>query len=94
MTSLCQGVKNSLKWRTKRTTEDSSSAITVITEVTVVLVRSAENRAEVVSREAAAEVTTQREGEEGVKEADSTTTLRDLVVVMDRENLATTRESR
>jgi len=74
--------------------EDSSNATTVITEVTVVLVHLAEDRAEVVSREAAAEVTTQREGEEEVKEADSTTTLRDLVVVMVRENLATTRESK
>ena len=58
----------------------------------MVLVHSAEDRAEAVLREA--EVKTQREGEEEVKEVDSTTTLRDLVVVMDRENLATTRESR
>ena len=94
MTSSCQGVKNCLKWRMKRATEGSSSVTTIITEVTVVLVHSAEDRAEAVLREAAAEVKTQREGEEEVKEVDSTTTLRDLVVVTDRENLATTRESR
>ena len=94
MTSSCQGVKNCLKWRMKRATEGSSSVTTIITVVTVVLVHSAEDRAEAVLREAAAEVKTQREGEEEVKEVDSTTTLRDLVVVMDRENLATTRESR
>ena len=72
----------------------SSSVTTIITVVTVVLVHSAEDRAEAVLREAAAEVKTQREGEEEVKEVVTTTTLRDLVVVMDRENLATTRESR
>ena len=94
MTSLCPGVKNCLKWRMKRATEGSSSVTTIITVVTVVLVHSAEDRAEAVLREAEAEVKTQREGEEEVKEVDSTTTLRDLVVVMDRENLATTRESR
>ena len=94
MTSSCQGVKNCLKWRMKRATEGSSSVTTIITVVTVVLVHSEEDRAEAVLREAAAEVKTQREGEEEVKEVDSTTTLKDLVVVMDRENLATTRESR
>ena len=94
MTSSCQGVKNCLKWRMKRATEGSSSVTTIITVVTVVLVHSAEDRAEAVLREAAAEVKTQREGEEEVKEVDSTTTLKDLVVVTDRENLATTRESR
>ena len=78
----------------KRATEGSSSVTTIITVVTVVLVHSAEDRAEAVLREAAAEVKTQREGEEEVKEVDSTTTLKDLVVVTDRENLATTRESR